>query len=321
MTTRVQFDRNGDIDELHTAEVEVPETGPGQVRVQVLYAGLNPVDLTILSGGFGPAKGTRGVGMDFSGIVAEVGEGVEDFSPGQLVFGGYPNHSQAETLLIKDPEKRLDAIPKGLGTDVAGGLYIAGRTAISGIRAIAPAAGETVFVSGASGGVGIIAAQLALGLGLGARVIGTASADNLQLLRALGIDAIEYGDGLEDRLRAAAPNGIQAAYSTRGEDEIALLLGLGVPADRINSIAAGPEVAEKLGVHTSGEAVAQRGDLAWLAKAIAYGHVFVPIGGVFPLTEVQDAYRFLRAGHPIGKVLLKMAPKPFTEEQRTFLTS
>ncbi|RAC92764.1 hypothetical protein DN549_35050, partial [Burkholderia multivorans] len=68
MTTRVQFDRNGDIDELRTAEVEVPETGPGQVRVQVLYAGLNPVDLTILSGGFGPTKGTRGVGMDFSGI-------------------------------------------------------------------------------------------------------------------------------------------------------------------------------------------------------------------------------------------------------------
>ncbi|MBE8145913.1 alcohol dehydrogenase catalytic domain-containing protein [Brevibacterium casei] len=111
MTTRVQFDRNGDIDELRTAEVEVPETGPGQVRVQVLYAGLNPVDLTILSGGFGPTKGTRGVGMDFSGIVTEVGDGVEDFSPGQLVFGGYPNHSQAETIVITDPENRLDPIP------------------------------------------------------------------------------------------------------------------------------------------------------------------------------------------------------------------
>ena len=317
MTTRVQFDRNGDIDELRTAEVEVPETGPGQVRVQVLYAGLNPVDLTILSGGFGPTKGTRGVGMDFSGIVTEVGDGVEDFSPGQLVFGGYPNHSQAETIVIADPENRLDPIPKGLGADVAGGLYIAGRTAIAGIRAIAPTAGETVFVSGASGGVGIIAAQLALGLG--ARVIGTAGPDNVELLRALGIDAIDYRDGLEDRLKDAAPGGIQAAYSTRGEDEIEMLLRLGVPADRINSIAAGPEVAERFGVHTSGEAAAGRGDLAWLGKAIAYGHVYVPIGGVFDLAEVQAAYRFLREGHPAGKVLLKTEPKPFTDSQREFL--
>ena len=130
-------------------------------------------------------------------------------------------------------------------------------------------------------GLVTLCAPAQLALGLGARVIGTAGPDNVELLRALGIDAIDYRDGLEDRLKDAAPGGIQAAYSTRGQDEIEMLLRLGVPADRINSIAAGGEVAERFGVHTSGEAAAGRGDLAWLGKAIAYGHVYVPIGGVF----------------------------------------
>lgn len=318
MTKRVQYDNHGTTDELEVVDVESPTVGPGQVSVHVRFAGLNPVDLAILSGSFGSGSGTRGLGMDFSGVVAEVGDGVEDFKPGDLVFGGVPNQSEADYVLVKDPGKHLNTIPKGLGTDVAGGLNVAGSTAVAGIRAIAPQAGETIFVSGASGGVGIIAAQLALGLG--ARVIGTTSPGNVQLLDGLGIDAVEYGPGLEERLREAAPDGIQAAYSTRGEDEIEMLLGLGVPAARINSIAAGPQVADKFGVHTDGQAEARRDDLPWLAMAIAYGHVVVPIGGVFDLDDVRAAYGFLTGGHPVGKVLLRMEPKPFSAEQTDYLT-
>lgn len=318
MTRTVQYSQNGDIDQLRVADVETPEAGAGQVRVHVRYAGLNPIDWKILSGAFGPVQGTAGNGTDFSGVVDQVGEGVEGFAPGDLVFGGLSQQAQAEHIVIDDPEE-LHTVPRGLGIDTAAGLFITGRTAVAGIRAIAPAEGETVYISGASGGVGIIAAQLASNLG--ARVIGSASEGNHDLLRSLGIEPVAYGEGLEDRLRAAAPGGIQAAYSTQSETEIELLLRLGVPAHRIDAIGAGPQVADKHGVQVVGLAQARRQDLDWLAQAIAYGHVQLPITRVFALDEVQDSYRFLQEAHPAGKVLLRFEADPLTDEQRRFITS
>lgn len=319
MSKTVQYTQNGDIDQFRVAEAEIPEAGDGQVRVHVRYAGLNPVDWKILSGAFGPldpAAGPSGNGTDFSGVVDQVGAGVEDFSPGDLVFGGSAQAAQAEHIVIDDPAE-LHRIPRGLGTDVAGGLFIAGRTAIAGIRSIAPSASETVYVSGASGGVGIIAAQLAVNLG--ARVIGAASQGNHALLRSLGIEPIAYGDGLENRLRAAAPDGIHAAYSTQGTDELDLLARLGVPAGRTNSVGAGPSVAESHGVHVSGTAKARPEDLDWIAQAIAYGHLHVPIARVFALDEVREAYRFLIDSHPAGKVLLRVEASPLTDDERAKL--
>lgn len=137
MTRSVRYTSNGDLDRLEIVDDTLPEVGPGQVKVDVRAAGLNPVDWKILSGGMGEVSGSAGIGADFSGVVAEVGEGVSDFKPGDLVLGGLPHHSIAEQLLIEDPENRLDLIPRGLGLDAAGGLHIAGRTAVAGIRAIA----------------------------------------------------------------------------------------------------------------------------------------------------------------------------------------
>lgn len=315
----VQYTQNGDIDQLHIAEANAPSVGPGEVRVAVRYAGLNPVDLAVIGGAFGQATGTKGNGADFSGVIDEVGEGVTDFSPGDLVFGGRPYRTQTTHLLIRDPAERLDKIPRGLGIDTAGGLYIAGRTAVAGIRALAITEGETVLVTGASGGVGIIAAQLAVNLG--ARVIGTASEANHDALRNLGIEPISYGEGLDARLRETAPEGIAAAFSTQDEAEIKQLLRLDIPAGRINSIGAGPQVADTYGVSIAGETAADRGDLAWLAEAIAYGHVHVPVAGVFSLDEVQNAYRFLKGSHPAGKVVLRVDADPLTNDQREFLSS
>lgn len=315
MTRRVQYTSNGDIDQLHLAEAATPEMGPGHVLVTVLYAGLNPLEWKMLQGGrFGTVDGSSGNGTDFSGVVAAVGEGVADFAPGDLVYGGLPKQAQTEQLLIEDPADRLDKIPRGLGIDTAGGLYIAGRTALSGIRALDLSEGDTLFVSGASGGVGIIVAQLARNLG--ARAIGSASHGNHALLRSLGVEPVTYGEGLWDRVRAAAPDGLQAAYSTQGEDEVAGLLDLGVPAERIVSIGAGPAVAEKYGVSTAGEAAGRREDMGWLGQAIAYGHIHVPIARVFDVDEVQDAYRHLLTAHPGGKVLLRFPAKPLTQQQR-----
>ncbi|RGE19758.1 NADP-dependent oxidoreductase [Leucobacter sp. wl10] len=319
MSRIVQYSENGGLDRLRVSEGETPEAGPGEVRVRVLYAGLNPVDWKILSGAFGPVEGTAGNGADFSGVVDQVGDGVEGFSPGDLVFGGHIAGAQAEHIVVGRPARRLHRVPRGLGIDAAGGLNIAGRTAIAGIRAIAPAQGETVYISGASGGVGIIAAQLALNLG--ARVIGGASEANHALLRSLGIEPLAYGEGLEQRLRDAAPEGLHAAYSTQDQAEVELLLSLDVPADRINAIGAGPQVAEDRGVRVDGTANARPEDLDWLAQAIAYGHLHLPVARVFALEEVREAYRFLREAHPAGKVLLRLEAAPLTEEQRRSLTS
>lgn len=318
MTRRVQYNSNGDIDQLHLAEVAVPEVGKGQVLVTVLYAGLNPLDWKMLQGGrFGSVESATGNGVDFSGVVASVGEGVTDFAPGDLVYGGLPKQAQTEQLLITDPTDRLDRIPRGLGVDTAGGLYVAGRTAVAGIRALGLSEGDTLFVSGASGGVGIIVAQLARNLG--ARVIGSASQGNHALLESLGIEPVTYGEGLWDRVRALAPNGIQAAYSTQGEDEITGMIDLGVPTGRIVSIGAGPTVAEKYGVSIDGEAKARRDDMVWLGQAIAYGHIHIPIARVFDAEEVHDAYRHLLTAHPAGKVLLRFPAKPLTDQQRAHL--
>lgn len=318
MTRRVQYTSNGGIDQLHLAEVATPEVGRGHVLVSVLYTGLNPLDWKMLQGGrFGTVEGSSGNGVDFSGVVAEVGSGVEDFAPGDLVYGGLPKQAQTGQLLIEDPADRLDRVPRGLGIDTAGGLYITGRTAMSGIRDLGLNEGDTLFVSGASGGVGIIVAQLARNLG--ARVIGSASQGNHALLRSLGVEPVTYGEGMWDNVRALAPNGIQAAYSTQGEDEIDGMLDAGVPAERIVSIGAGPTVAETYGVNIAGEATARRDDMVWLGEAIAYGHIHVPIDRVFDVDEVQDAYRHLLTAHPAGKVLLRFPAKPLTDEQRAHL--
>jgi NADPH2:quinone reductase len=318
MNRRVQYTSNGDIDQLHLAEAATPEVGPGQVLVTVLYAGLNPLDLKILQGGrFGTVEGSAGNGVDFSGVVAAVGSGVEDFSPGDLVYGGLPKQAQTHQLLIEDPAERLDKIPRGLGVDIAGGLYITGRTAMSGIRALALTEGDTLFVSGASGGVGIIVAQLARNLGV--KVIGSASEGNHELLRSLGVEPVTYGDGLWDRVRALAPNGLQAAYSTQGTEEVEAMLEFGVRTERIVSIGAGPTVAENYGVSTAGEAKARREDMIWLGQAIAYGHIYVPVDRVFDIDEVQAAYRHLVTAHPAGKVLMRFPAKPLTDEQKSML--
>ncbi|WP_449276818.1 NADP-dependent oxidoreductase [Leucobacter sp. GX24907] len=316
MTRTVQFTQNGDIDQLGIAEVDAPEPAAGQIRIGVRYAGLNPVDWKILRGGFGAVQGVSGNGTDFSGVVEAVGSGVSTFAPGDLVFGGHPNGAQAEHIVVEADSGQLHRVPAGLGLETAGGLFITGRTAVSGVRALAVQPGETVFVSGATGGVGILAAQIARLLG--ARVLGAVGEHNEPVLRSLGIEPVRYGPGLEERLREAAPEGIAAAYSTQGEDELDLLARLGVPLGRTNSIGAGRQVAER-GVSIEGTGTARPDDLDLLARAIAHGAIQAPTARIFAFDEVHEAYRFLREDHPVGKVLLSVGAADLADEDRAAL--
>jgi NADPH:quinone reductase-like Zn-dependent oxidoreductase len=187
---------------------------------------------------------------------------------------------------------------------VAGGLYVVGVTAWGAVHAVQPAEGETVVVSGAAGGVGSLAVQLARRTG--ATVIGLASEGNHEWLRSHGVIPVAYGDGVEGRIRAAAPGGADAFIDTHGGGYVELALALGVAADRIDTIA-DFAAAKKYGVKTDGGTAAGPGALvlAELAGLIADGYLEVPIANVYPLAQVREAYTELERRHTRGKIVLR----------------
>lgn len=302
MPRRVEYTRFGGPEILEVIEVERPEPGPGQIRVRVRAAGLNPIDWKIFTGLAASAYGVEppsGNGNDFAGEVDALGQGVTGVELGALVFGGARNDAQADYLLI-DPSMVLP-VPDGLDLDLAGTLDIAARTAVASVAAVGVTAGDIVLVSAAAGGVGVIASQLALRAG--ATVIGTASDDNHEFLRSIGVIPVVYGEGLVDRLRAAAPGPFTAALDNHGRATIDAALTLGVAPARINTIADRAAAAE-LGLSAVGGAAASLTDLAEVAALIASGDLVLPIDSVYPLERVRDAYEHLRAGHLRGKIVL-----------------
>ena len=198
-------------------------------------------------------------------------------------------------------EEHLTAKPADLPWVVAGALFVAGATAYVAVRAVAPADGDTVVVSGAAGGVGSLAVQLARRAG--ATVIGLAGAGNHEWLAAHGVIPVAYGDGVADRIRQAAEK-VDAFIDTHGDGYVQLALGLGVEPSRIDTIA-DFEAVTRYGVKGEGNAAgASASVLAELAGLIATGQLELPIAGVYPLDQVRDAYRRLEQGHIRGKIAL-----------------
>ncbi|TPW70788.1 NADP-dependent oxidoreductase [Schumannella sp. 10F1B-5-1] len=305
----VRFHRLGDVDALQLDTVETPRPGPGEVRVRVITAGINPVDWKIVVGSssrYTPSLPSIN-GNDFAGVIDDLGDGVTSWSIGDRVFGGARFHAQADHLVVA--ADALVAVPAGVSLAEAGVLDIAGRTAWASVASLALTPDDTVFISAAAGGVGVFSSQLARRTG--ARVIGSCGAGNEALLRSFGVEPVRYGDGLADRLRALAPEGITAVLDQAGRGTIEAALELGVPAGRINTIAEPTKVAThgvtNIGGHSLTPGLAELGELAAL---IAAGEVRVPIDGEFPLERFADAYEHLRAGHLSGKVLLRLAEDP-----------
>ncbi|WP_433663040.1 NADP-dependent oxidoreductase [Nocardia sp. CA-128927] len=305
MAKAVKFDRYGGIDELKVVEVPTPTAGPGQVVVAVVAAGINPGEAYIRSGALHerwPATFPSGEGTDFAGRIVELGADVGGIEVGAEVLGFTEDRSSHATHVVV-PVAQVTPKPAGLDWDVAGALYVAGTTAFAAIRAVEANEGDTVVVSGAAGGVGSIAVQLSRARG--AEVIGIASEGNHDWLRKVGATPVAYGDGLIDRLRAAAPDGVDAFIDTFGADYVDIAVELGVPVERIDTIINFAAV-EKYGVKGDGNAAAGTIDvLTELADLAAAGTVEVPIAGVYPLDKVQDAYRDLEQRHTRGKIVLR----------------
>ncbi len=303
----VRYDRFGGLDVLEVRDVPTPPPGAGEVLVAVRAAGVNPGESTLRSGAMAqvyPSTFPSGQGSDLAGVVTELGEGVTGWAVGDEVLGWIDTRaSHAEYVAV--PAGQLLAKPAALDWTVAGGLFVAGATAWAAVRAVAPQPGEVVVVSGAAGGVGGLASQLAVERG--ATVLGVAGEANHAWLKDHGVTPIAYADGLDavaERIRAAAPAGVAAFVDTFGHGYVELALGLGVPPARIDTVIDFAAV-EQHGVQSAGNAEgANLADLTELVTRLADGRLELPVAAAYPLADVRDAYAELERRHTRGKIVL-----------------
>ncbi|MGH3479329.1 MAG: NADP-dependent oxidoreductase [Nocardioidaceae bacterium] len=304
MPKAVRFDHYGGVDVLDVRDVPRPAPGPGEVLVRVRAAGINPGEAAVREGlvhDRWPATFPSGQGSDLAGVVEEVGADVSGVAPGDEVIGyTHERASQAELVVVE--AGHLTIKPPGVPWEVAGALFVVGTTAWAAVHAVAPEKGETVVVSGAAGGVGTLAVQLAGAAG--ATVIGLASPPHHDWLREHGAIPVEYGDGVADRIRSAAGGAVDALVDTYGGGYVDLAIELGVAPERIDTIIDWG-AAERHGVRTEGNTAGARPEvLAELAELIAAGRLEVPIAATYPLDRVRDAYREVEERHTLGKIVL-----------------
>lgn len=313
MTTAVVATSYGGPELLSTTDVDVSSPGPGEVTLDVRAAGINPIDYKLYSGMMGADQSQlpMRLGMEVSGLVSAAGDqahgpagpvAVGDEVIGYPVAGGY-----AAALTV--PVTSVFPKPASLSWEEAAGLSLTGVTAHHLLEATGVQAGDTVLIHAASGGVGLTAAQLALDRG--ATVVGTAGPQRQEQLRGYGIVPVEYGDGLADRVRAAAPDGIDVALDAIGTDEaVDTSLELVSDKHRIATVAAFGRAAaagiQLLGNGPGADPGTEIRDRARLVLTdlVDRGRLRVVVARTFPLAEAGQAHRLVAEGHSGGKVVL-----------------
>lgn len=300
----VRFDRYGGREVLYVADIDMPSPAPGEVVVEVRAAGINPGEAGIRVGAMHemfPATFPSGEGSDLAGVVTAVGPNVTEFDVGDEVLGfSFRRSTHATHTAV--PVNQLIHKPPQLSWEAAGSLYVVGATAYAAVRSVAPQPGDTVAASAAAGGVGSLVVQLLVLRE--ARVLGIAGPGNAEWLRAHGVTPIAYGDGLADRLREAAPNGIDAFIDLFGPDYVQLAVDLGVAPQRIDTIIAFQKAGE-VGAKTEGSVEASTPEvLTEIADLIATGAVDLDIAATYPLDQVADAFEELEKRHTHGKIVL-----------------
>jgi enoyl reductase len=215
------------------------------------------------------------------------------------VLGWVGRGAQAEHVVV--PQAQVAAKPAGLDWAVAGGIGLVANTAKRAVDSLDLGPDDTVLVTAAAGGVGVLAAQFARAAG--ATVVGTASEANHEFLRGLGVIPVAYGEGELERLRDAVPAGYTAALDNIGGEAIRTALALGIPPERVNTIADHTAV-EELGVQGVGGGRKTAEELAGFARQTAAGELVVPIRSTYHLTDVVAAFQDLETGHGLGKVVL-----------------
>ena len=304
----VRLESFGGPEVLNVREVPAPQAAAGQIRVRVTAAGLNPMDWFMTSdpetaGRFGLSL-PAGFGTDYAGVVDQVGPGVVEFAVGDRVFGGALSRAVADHVVVEARGYIATGgvayrTPDGVDDRTASTLAIAGCTAAAALAVVNLRQGDTVLIGGAAGGVGVFTVQLARLAG--ARVIGTASPASSEYLRSLGAEPVTYGDGLADRVRSLAPGGVTAAIDLHGTETALAARELGVPDDRITTIAGQIDGITPANGADAADAIDE------VARLVAAGQIRVPIAASFPVEQIRDAVELQAGRHVNGKVVIDLA--------------
>jgi NADPH:quinone reductase-like Zn-dependent oxidoreductase len=295
MMKAVRYSQFGGPEVLKIVDLPDPHPGPGQIRVAVHAAGVNPTDWKLRKGLMG-GELPQTTGREVAGVVDEVGEGVTDVTAGDRVFGFSDDGAGAAELALLS---YYAPIPPSLGFAEAAGLPVALETATRSLDALGVGAGSTLLVNGAAGG-----AAVQLAVARGARVIGTASPVNHDYLRSLGAEPVAYGAGLVERVRALAPDGVDTALDVAGSGVLPELIDLAGGPEHVVTVA-DLDGAKEHGVTFS------RGDdgravhaLAEIGELIESRRFSLPVAQTFPLAEIAQAHRVSEDGHVRGKLVL-----------------
>jgi NADPH:quinone reductase-like Zn-dependent oxidoreductase len=297
----IQFSKFGGPEVLELVELPDPAPASGQIRVAVRAVGVNPIDWKLRSGMRGGDLPQR-TGGEVAGVVDDVGDGVTDVAVGDRVFGFAAGFDGAAELALS---AEYAPIPPSLDFAGAAGLPVAVETAVRTLNLVGVSAGSTVVINGAAGAVGSSAVQIAVARG--ARVIGTASPGNHGYLRSLRVEPTTYGEGLAERLRELAPDGITAAVDAAGSGALPALVDL----------AGGPEhvvtIADYAGAQATGVRFSAGADpgteravhaLKDIGELIEAGRFTLTVAQTFPLDEIAEAHRLSETGHVRGKLVL-----------------
>ncbi|MFG2958986.1 NADP-dependent oxidoreductase [Streptomyces sp. NPDC048291] len=300
------YTRHGGPETEAFAEVARPVPGPGQLLIAVRAAGVNPVDWKLRGGFRRPGEGEAHfpvvLGSEAAGVVEEIGEGVTGFAAGDEVFGNTPGGAFAEYALLTVSVTAHK--PAALSFTDAATLPVAAATAYDGVRQLDLPEGATLLVTGAGGGVGAAALQIAHAWGL--RVVGVAGEAKKDFVESLGAVHVPSGQGLADRVRAAAPEGVDGVYDLVGGEVLTEAAGL--LADRTKLITAGaaPETVAALG----GARVDRARTAAVLeevAELVVAGELDPHVSRTFPLDKADEALRAIEDGHALGKIVIEVA--------------
>jgi len=308
MMKAVRFSQFGGPEVLQILDLRDPHPGPGQVRIAVRAAGVNPSDWKKRKG-LMDRELPQAMGYEAAGVVDELGAGVTDVAVGDRVFGfSAEEGAQAELAVLS----YYAPIPPSLDFAGAAALPAAIETATRALDQLASGgksgSGSTLLVNGASGSVGSAAVQLAVVRG--ARVIGTASPANHEYLRSLGAEPVAYGEGLAGRVRALAPDGVDLALDIAGSGVLPELIELAGGPEHVVTVA-DFSGAQEYGVRFSrGDAGRAVHVLAEIGELIESGRFSLPVAQTFPLAEVAEAHRVSEDGHLRGKLVLLVAAEP-----------
>jgi len=292
----------GDPSVLSVEDVPEPHAGPGTVRIRAAAASVNPVDWKFRAGymaEFIPVQFPAISGNDAAGVVDELGDGVEDVSIGDRIFGIAMLGGTAEEVVLS----AWAPIPATLSVEQAAGAGFAGIAAVRALDLLGLSSGQTLLIEGAAGGVGTIATQVAVARGL--TVVGTAREVNHDYLRSIGASPTTYGEGLPDRVAQIAPNGIDGVLDNAGSGSLADLIMIAGAADRVatlvdlNAPAAGAILVDGRSGNPSAA-------LLEIANLAANGQLTIPISETFPIERIADAHALSQTGHVRGKLVVTL---------------